>query len=937
METHSDNSKWRKGVAQSEGLTPWEVGHADALSNTESNASWGTEPNFNLNLNLTSPSNPRPTTETSKLNGGNKKDNGNKGEMKGAVITATGRSASTLATTVMSPGQRDDPSQPKSKIPALCRSPTAEVNSRDEQRLKSTTIKQTPTLGSKSQTHSSMGESPKPHHVEHTAIASRTAERVKTQRAEPAKPQSSRKEDGGKEICTDRPPPQILHLPVSPKVHNQRGDSDAVSPKPVNRIPTAAARTQKPNPTMTMKLNQHGGNDSTPHGPERCSIATKPQNQRTESALLGTKNPQMTSLSPKPTTQRKATGTKNGASPESKENLDSKDSCTGAGSKIISKSSSTSKATTLSKDSLDSKPGTKASPISETGSRDSLDSKSGSASKTSWDSKDSLDFKTGSSYQASPNSKSGMGSGDSLYSKTTAEINTNKTTTESNMVVVSRTGMGSKGEQDPKSLPDSKVGFNVRTTPSAEPGAELNLSSYSNGLSSSKPGTTTSKPTLMASGSNMDIVKSVSPSPSRPSLLGSKDNNLKTTGITVVSAPLAPLATSSPKTRSTVALITSHSTSLTQGVAFTSITKRPVKTGADVKGEHLKVPESKAAAAEELAKSQGPEAAGAGGSPRDTRRKPGNPPSKPGHLGNANATNAGGSIPLSRATSVEREKEEKQQERGKQTDGLGSSSSLLRPLPPTSSHPTSSKEVRETATMTDPSVRLCPRAWEQREVGIQVKVEVVERSVSTSPSLHWAAPTSSLSVSTSRQSGSASPTVPSLCCIPAGRPPFQHVCKIDIELHSQSLLPSVVTDKASSLPTCLRTYSFPQSPAHMAELRPGQNQDRDVSTESIWEDEELKEEDDDEHREEMVKPQEVAWDDHGMTWEVYGASVGLECLGTAIQAHLESKVREQEKHIRTLRKSICSDSSVKDYKTKKRRKKRGGILGCCRKTPAVAD
>ncbi|XP_022059178.2 GRIN2-like protein [Acanthochromis polyacanthus] len=412
-------------------------------------------------------------------------------------------------------------------------------------------------------------------------------------------------------------------------------------------------------------------------------------------------------------------------------------------------------------------------------------------------------------------------------------------------------------------------------------------------------------------------------------------------GITVISAPLGPLATSSPKTRSAVALstsaepTTSHNTGLTQDL--TSISKTSVKTGADVKVEHLKVSESKKAAAGGLVESQGHEAAGAGGSPRDTKTIPGIPPSKPGHQGDTNAIASGSNILLSRATSVESKKEEKQQERRKQRDVLGRSSSLLHPLPPTFCHPSSSKEVRETATMTDPNVRLCPQAGEQREVGVQVEVEVVERSVSTSPSLHRAAPTSSLNVSSSLQSGSlTSPTIPSLCCIPAGQPPFQHVCQIDIELHSQSPLPTILTDKASSLPACLRTYSFQQSPSHMAALRPEQNHDRDVSAESIWEDEEEKEEEDD-LQEDMEKPQEVAWDDRGMTWEVYGASVDLESLGTAIQSHLESKVREQEKHIRTLRKSICSDSSLKGYKAKKKRKKRGGILGCCRKTPAVAD
>ncbi|XP_054863913.1 G protein-regulated inducer of neurite outgrowth 3 isoform X1 [Amphiprion ocellaris] len=1010
MESHPDVLKRRKGVAQSEGLNPEEEGLADTLSNTESNANWGAEPNFNLNLNLTSPSNPRPVTETSKLHGGNKKDNGNKGEMKGAVTMAMGKSASTLATTMMSPGERDDPSRQKSKIPALSRSPTAEANSREEQRLKSTNIKHTPTLSLKSQTHSNLVESPKPHRTEQTAMPSRTAERIKTQtqRAEPVTPQaalitkvatkntnktteslktqSSRKEDGGKEIGIDRPSPQTLHLPVSPNVHNQRGDTEAVSPKLGNRTPTMAARTPKPNPTMTIKLNQHAGHDSRPHGSETSSMATKPQNQKAESGLLGTKNPQLTSLSPKPFTQRKVTETRNGFSLESKENLDSKDSCVGAGSKTTSKSSSNSKTTTVSKDSLDSKTGTKASPISETGSRDSLDSKSGSASKTSSDSKDSLDSKTGSSHKASPNS------GDSLNSKKTAETKANKTTLDS------KTGMVSKGDQDPKSLPDSKVGFNVRISPSVESGAELNLSSRPDAISSSIP-----VPTRTTSGS-------VSPSASRASLSGSKTrgSNSKLSldpkagsdtsksgpvssssrpalidlsssltlsprpgsasrspgsgprkglgsnstgpnrevlrspgsapGITVISAPLGPLATSSPKTRSAVALstsaepTTSHNTVLTQDL--TSISKTPVKMGADVKGEHLKMLESKKAAAGGLVESQGHEAAGAGGSPRDTRTIPGILLSKPGHQGDTNAIASGSNILLSRATSAESKKEEKQQERRKQRDVLGRSSSLLNPLPHTSSHPTSSKEVRETATMTDPNVRLCPRTGEQREVGVQVEVEVVERSVSTSPSLHRAAPSSSLNVSSSLQSGSlTSPAIPSLCCIPAGQPPFQHVCKIDIELHSQSPLPTVVMDKASSLPACLRTYSFEQSPAHMAALPPEQNQDRDVSAESIWEEKE----EEDEPQEDTAKPQEVAWDDRGMTWEVYGASVDLESLGTAIQSHLESKVREQEKHIRTLRKSICSDSSLKGYKAKKRRKKRGGILGCCRKTPAVAD
>ncbi|XP_035461947.1 G protein-regulated inducer of neurite outgrowth 3 [Scophthalmus maximus] len=436
----------------------------------------------------------------------------------------------------------------------------------------------------------------------------------------------------------------------------------------------------------------------------------------------------------------------------------------------------------------------------------------------------------------------------------------------------------------------------------------------------------------------------------------------------MISGPLAPLATSSPKTRNTVALTvrggstpesavsvslvanptsTSHNTSLTRGLTFDSITKTPAKAGAAVEEEHLKLPESKVAPGGGLVASQGHvRRAGvtdnAGWSPGDTRRISGTPSSKPRHLGDANAITAGSNIPLSRATGEESKRgEQKMPDRGRQKDDLESSSLPLYPLPPPSTHPTSSKRVRETATMTEPRERLHLRAGGQREVGIQVAVEVVERSASTSPSLHRGAPTSSLICSPSCQSGSltSSPMVPSLCCIPAGQPPFQHVCKIDIELLSQSVLPSVVMDKASSLPACLRTHSFKQSPGLMSELRRGQTRDRDVSVESIWEDEEVprehrekeEEDGDKEEREQTVQPQDVVWDEQGMTWEVYGASVDLESLGTAIQAHLESKIREQQKHISSLRKSICSDSSLR------RKKKGGGILGCCRKAPAVAD
>ncbi|XP_072232286.1 uncharacterized protein gprin3a [Leuresthes tenuis] len=390
----------------------------------------------------------------------------------------------------------------------------------------------------------------------------------------------------------------------------------------------------------------------------------------------------------------------------------------------------------------------------------------------------------------------------------------------------------------------------------------------------------------------------------------------------------------------------SHMTCLTLGLTFDSITKTSAKTDTVDEKEQLKGPKSKVTTFGGSVLSHGDVTDNTGWSPGDNKRISGTMLSKLGHLGETNTITAGSNNPSSRATGAQIEKEEKKQEYRKQNDGLGSSLTPPHHLLYPCTHTPTSKRVKETATMTDLSEIPHPHAGEQREqreVGVQVEVEVVERSVSTSPSLHWGAPTSSLTSIPSCQSSSlTSPTVPSLCCIPSFQPPLKHICKIDIELRSRALLPSSVADKASSLPTCLRTFSFQQNPTLMSEF--GQNHSKDFSTQSIWEDEkeeerldEHQEEEQDKDREETEKPQEVLWDEQGMTWEVYGASVDLESLGTAIQSHLESKIREQEQHIRTLRKSICSESSFRGYQMRKRKNKTGRILGCCGKASTVTD
>ncbi|KAM9857006.1 uncharacterized protein gprin3b [Aulostomus maculatus] len=67
---------------------------------------------------------------------------------------------------------------------------------------------------------------------------------------------------------------------------------------------------------------------------------------------------------------------------------------------------------------------------------------------------------------------------------------------------------------------------------------------------------------------------------------------------------------------------------------------------------------------------------------------------------------------------------------------------------------------------------------------------------------------------------------------------------------------------------------------------------------------------------------DVVWDEQGMTWEVYGASVDPESLGFAIQSHLQCKIKEQERKLiaqTSFRKSISGVDSPRKNKKNKRR------------------
>ncbi|XP_067303247.1 G protein-regulated inducer of neurite outgrowth 1 [Pseudorasbora parva] len=139
---------------------------------------------------------------------------------------------------------------------------------------------------------------------------------------------------------------------------------------------------------------------------------------------------------------------------------------------------------------------------------------------------------------------------------------------------------------------------------------------------------------------------------------------------------------------------------------------------------------------------------------------------------------------------------------------------------------------------------------------------------------------------------------------PNSQKPLQHVCQIEIELRSQSpqTLDSKVTFSEFDA-TCELEVLNKTSEDSLKPLNSGRKGEADGE------------------KEESATPQQIIWDEQGMTWEVYGASLDMESLGFAIQNHLQCKIHEQERRIGTLRKSIClSEQSPVKGRTGKRKR-----------------
>ncbi|XP_051947626.1 uncharacterized protein gprin3a [Xyrauchen texanus] len=155
---------------------------------------------------------------------------------------------------------------------------------------------------------------------------------------------------------------------------------------------------------------------------------------------------------------------------------------------------------------------------------------------------------------------------------------------------------------------------------------------------------------------------------------------------------------------------------------------------------------------------------------------------------------------------------------------------------------------------------------------------------------------------------------------PNSQKSLQHVCQIEIELCSQS--PQSVE---SALPQV--TVSVIDGRSHDA-MAPPKAAEKNLEDSSNPLNSGKPAEIDGENEESGV-PQDILWDEQGMTWEVYGASLDMESLGFAIQNHLQCKIREQERRIGTLRKSIClSEHSPGKNKTVKRNVFRSMFAGC---------
>ncbi|XP_051992996.1 G protein-regulated inducer of neurite outgrowth 3-like [Xyrauchen texanus] len=158
-----------------------------------------------------------------------------------------------------------------------------------------------------------------------------------------------------------------------------------------------------------------------------------------------------------------------------------------------------------------------------------------------------------------------------------------------------------------------------------------------------------------------------------------------------------------------------------------------------------------------------------------------------------------------------------------------------------------------------------------------------------SPALSGTGPQNSASVQ-DKTSDHASQNLPE----ELAKPPASKSVLSQSEFHPQAAISSEKPPSDITMATPPTSSSTPQSKKQQgaSKLKP-----------------EKEEQDDEKAAKETKKSMhDVIWDEQGMTWEVYGASVDPESLGFAIQSHLQCKIIEHEKKVMVqtaLRKSVA--------------------------------
>ncbi|XP_014893113.1 G protein-regulated inducer of neurite outgrowth 3 [Poecilia latipinna] len=140
-----------------------------------------------------------------------------------------------------------------------------------------------------------------------------------------------------------------------------------------------------------------------------------------------------------------------------------------------------------------------------------------------------------------------------------------------------------------------------------------------------------------------------------------------------------------------------------------------------------------------------------------------------------------------------------------------------------------------------------------------------------------------------------------------------------VEISSTAKAPSPETASASA---DRNNAVFSQGPPATTTTANAASKSETNSAEQGIKPEKNDEEDDQSGMQKDKSVHDVVWDEQGMTWEVYGASVDPESLGFAIQSHLQCKIREQERKLiaqTSFRKSISGVDSPQRGKKNKRR------------------